>query len=254
MRTFLFANNLVGWQVSRWLRTRETDICGVAIHPEGSRRFADEILRSAGVADDAVFDGSRIHEPEVLGAIARLAPEIGVSVMFGYILQRGLLDLFPAGCVNLHPALLPHNRGSYPNVWSIVDGTPSGVTLHYIDEGVDTGDVIAQSEVAVESTDTGETLYRRLEQASIALFQSTWPTIESGTAARSRQSAVASTAHRVADVSEIDRIELDRDYRAGDLLNILRARTFDGYRGAYFLDGDEKVYIRVSLEREHDSE
>src|SRR5207248_7068189 len=132
------------------------------------------------------------------------------------------------------------------NVWSIVDGTPAGVTLHYIDEHVDTGDIIAQREVLVDAADTGGTLYNKLERAAEALFCETWPLVRSGKAPRIPQGS-GGTYHRVRDVEAIDEIDLDRPYKAGDLINILRARSFPPHRGAYFRDGNRKVYIEVSL-------
>ena len=76
----------------------------------------------------------KLKEPKVLEAIDALQPDIGLSILFDYILRSEFLELCPLGVVNLHPSYLPYNRGQYPNVWSIMDGTPAGVTLHYIDD------------------------------------------------------------------------------------------------------------------------
>ena len=89
----------------------------------------------------------------------KLRPTSPSRFLFAYVVNDDFIELFPKGCINLHPALLPHNRGRFPNIWSIVSKTPAGVTLHYIDEGIDTGDVIAQKEVPVEVTDTGAELF-----------------------------------------------------------------------------------------------
>jgi len=150
--------------------------------------------------------------------------------------------------VNIHPALLPYNRGSYPNVWSIVERTPSGVTIHYIDEGIDTGDIIAQCTIPVEPVDTGESLYRKLERAMLDLFQQTWPLIRAGQAPRLSQINAAGTTHRIRDAAQIDEIDLNRMYTARELLDILRARTFLPYPSAYFWHEGRKVYVRVQLE------
>ena len=194
-----------------------------------------------------------VEEPATRDAIGALNAEMGISVLFGYILRRSILDLFTRECINIHPALLPYNRGAYPNVWSIVDGTPAGVTLHYIDEHVDTGDIIAQREVLVDAADTGGTLYGKLERAAEALFCETWPLVRSGKAPRIPQGS-GGTYHRVRDAELIDEIDLDRPYKAGDLINILRARSFPPHRGAYFRDGNRKVYIELSLISEQDAE
>ena len=179
---------------------------------------------------------------------------MAVSVLFRNILRKPFLDLFPKGCINLHPAFLPYNRGTYPNVWSILEKSPAGVTLHYIDEGVDTGDGIAQEEVIVEIMDTGGTLNRKREISVVELLMLTWPSIESGAVQRTQQGAGMGTCHRKSDIEAIDEIDLGKMYRAEDLINLLRARTFPPYRGAYFRHNGKKIYLRLELRDESPSE
>jgi len=236
----------------RWLREQNEQIIGIVLHPLHKRRYGDEIIRSAQIKPVHIFNGAQLRQPEVLQAIKALNPDIGLSVLFDYLLPPEFIEIFPSGIINLHPSYLPYNRGNYPNVWSIVEGTPSGVTLHYIDEGVDTGDIIAQKEVLVEPIDTGETLYRKLERESVRLFQEIWPLIKARRAPRIPQSNEAGTYHRTRDVESIDKIELDHTYTARDLINILRARTFPPYSGAYFIDHGRKVYLRLQLLYEED--
>lgn len=249
MSVVLFANNRVGWRVAELLAP---ELSALVIHPEGRRRFTDEIVAAAGLPEDRVFEAPGLSSPEVRSALLALAPQVGVSALFGYLLRPDTLAIFPGGVVNLHPSLLPWNRGAHPNVWSIVEGTPAGATVHYINGGVDTGDVIAQRAVPVEPVDTGETLYHRLEAACVELFRDTWPLIRAGTAPRTPQPAGAPAAHRARDVERIDEIDLDRTYTARALLDLIRARTFPPYRGAYFRVDGRRVGVRVTLEYEHD--
>jgi methionyl-tRNA formyltransferase len=247
MRILFLGNNWVGWQLVRWLREQRENIVGLVVHPAHQQKHREEIIASAGVEADAIFDGARLQEPETLSAIQRLEPDIAVSVFFGYILRPSLLRLPPAGCINLHPSLLPYNRGAHPNVWSIIEGTPAGVTLHYIDAGVDTGDIIAQRQVEIEPVDTAETLYHRLEQACIHVFSSAWPLVRAGKAPRIKQPSCAGTCHRARDVERIDEIDPEASYKAKDLIDLLRARTFPPHSGAYFRSGGRKVYLRLQL-------
>lgn len=246
MRVVLFANNRLAADVAAAVREAGDEIVGVVLHPRAGRRFGGEILEASGCDESRVVAGDRLDTPEELARLESLRPEIGVSALFGYILGRATLDRLPRGCVNLHPGYLPYNRGAYPNVWSIVEGTPAGATVHWIDEGVDTGDIVDQERVPVEASDTGETLYRKLEAASLDVFRRCWPRIRAGTAPRTPQTG-AGTAHRVRDVAAIDEIDPDRMYRAGDLIDILRARTFPPYPGAYFRDRGRKVFVGVHL-------
>ncbi len=204
-------------------------------------------METARVDTDHIFDGSKLRQPEILEAIQSLGADIALSILFGYILKPDLINSFPQGVVNLHPSYLPFNRGAHPNIWSIVEQTPAGVTLHYIDDKIDTGDIIAQQQVPVDITDTGASLYRKLEEASVALFKETWDQIRTGRAPRFRQTGQLGTYHRVKDVAEIDLIDLDQPYTARELINIIRARTFPPYPGAYFMYQGRKIYVRLQL-------
>jgi methionyl-tRNA formyltransferase len=252
MRILFLANNWVGWRIGRWLREQGEDIVGLVVHPPGKRKYGEEIMKSAGLAEPFVFDGTDLERPRTLAAIRALGADIGVSALFGYILRPEILKLMPAGCVNIHPGLLPDNRGACPNVWNIVEGTPAGATLHYMDAGVDTGDVISQLEVPVTPLDTGESLYRKLEQACVDLFKETWPLVRSGKPPRVAQDKEAGATHRTSDVKKIDEIKLDRRYTARELINVLRARTFSPYPGAFIVHEGRNIYLRIQLQYAED--
>jgi|ERR1700722_441722 len=250
MRIFCLCNNWLGWQVLKWLNQQGDAIVGVALHPEARAKNGPEIRSQVPSSNCLLVDGSRLKERSVLEQVRKLEADIAVSILFGYVLSAEFIEIFPRGSINLHPGLLPHNRGAHPNVWSIVAKTPAGVTLHYIDAGIDTGDVIAQKEVPVLVTDTGATLYRRLEMEGLELFMNHWPSIRQGSSARHPQPAGVGSSHRAREVQKIDEIDPQKMYRAEDLINVIRARTFAPYPGAYFVHGGKKIYLRLDLREE----
>jgi methionyl-tRNA formyltransferase len=205
-------------------------------------------MEAAGLPEQQVFDGSRLREPEIVERVRALDPEVGLSVQFGYILEPSFFEIFPRGCLNLHSSLLPYNRGAHPNVWSIVEGTPAGVTLHAIDSGVDAGPILAQREVEVEPVDTGKTLYHKLERAALELFVEAWPSFKEGRLVPRDQAVQEGSAHRVRDLESLGEIDLDRASTPREVLNLLRARTFPPYPGAYFVQDGRKVHVRIELE------
>jgi methionyl-tRNA formyltransferase len=75
---------------------------------------------------------------------------------------------------------LPWNKGADPNLWSFLENTPKGVTIHYLDEGIDTGDILAQKEVQMRDDDTLKTSYERLSTEIEQLFEFVWPKIKNG--------------------------------------------------------------------------
>jgi methionyl-tRNA formyltransferase len=240
------ANGRVGLELLQWLVSTGSPPTGLVVHPPEKARDRAALVDSSGLSAKDVFDASRVNSEEGTEWLTAQAPEWLISVFFGYVLRPPALAVPARGTLNLHPAFLPYNRGAYPNVWPIVDKTPAGVTLHYVDESIDTGDIAAQHEVPVYVTDTGATLYARLEEASIALFKECWPRVQAGTLPRVPQ-AGRGTFHRVADVGRVDRIVPDAMYRAADLIDLLRARTFAPHQGAYLDLGDRRVYLRLEL-------
>lgn len=252
MRILYFGNNWLGWQVLKWLKSRDEEIAGLVVHEPGRQNYGPEINSVGGLPHQQIFCGSSLGDSSTLEAIEGLRPDIGISVLFGYILAPRLYNLFARGCINLHPSYLPYNRGAHPNVWSIVDDTQAGTTLHYIDSGIDTGETIARQEVRVEPIDTGKTLYWKLMEASLALFKETWPRVKAGDVGRIDRRGVIGTYHRSSDVENIDFIDPDRTYKARDLIDVIRARTFSPYRGAYTIIGGQRIYLRLELLYEED--
>jgi methionyl-tRNA formyltransferase len=251
VRLICLVNNYLGWQALEYLR-KQTQVAAVVMHSAERGKFSNEIRASAAAAGAEIFSADSLRDPDGLKKIAATKPDMGFSIMFGYLLKPDFLSLLPRGCLNLHPAFLPFNRGAHPNVWSIVDRTPAGVTVHFIDEGVDTGDIVCQKKVPILATDTGESLYHKLESAGLELLQEAWPTIANGKFKRTPQPADSATSHKSSDVARIDEIDLQKSYKAEDLLNILRARTFPPHAGAFFRRDGRKVYIRIQLEEGSD--
>lgn len=250
MRILLFLNNWGAWQVTEWLRQRGEDIVGLVLQPPDDQRFADEIRSAVSLPANQVWTANQLRDPTTIAQLRALRPDVGISAFFGYILKAEVIQMFPNGCINLHAALLPYNRGWHTNVWPIIDGSPAGVTIHYIDAGVDTGDIIAQRRIPVEPTDTGGSLHESITRAQVGLFKEIWPLIREGKNSRAPQDHSIATLHRKAELAEISRIHLDRTYRAGDLVNVLRARTYPPYPSAYYVEGEQRTYVRIELFRE----
>lgn len=140
--------------------------------------------------------------------IADETADIIVSHGYRHILRQETLDRFPVA-INLHVSYLPWNRGADPNFWSWLDNTPKGVTIHHIDAGIDTGDVIARREVEFEGDEwTLASSYARLQDELLDLFREVWSLVNEGRAPRIRQEEGGSF-HRSADRAPYDKLLSD---------------------------------------------
>jgi methionyl-tRNA formyltransferase len=140
-----------------------------------------------------VYQPIRLRE-EALFWVKEKEPDLIVVVAYGGILPKELLDLPPLGCVNLHPSLLPEFRGPGAIPRCIMEGRrKTGVTTMYLDEGVDTGDIILQQEVEIGEEETGGELENRLSEIGRDLLLKTVALIERGSAPRKPQDEALST-------------------------------------------------------------
>lgn len=139
-------------------------------------------VKEVAVAHDIpVYQPVKVRDPEFVMQLREMAPDIIVVVAFGQILPEEILNLPKFGCVNVHASLLPKYRGAAPIQWSILDGeTETGVTIMYMEKGLDTGDMISKVMVPIDATDTGDSLHDKLAEAGAKLLVETLPAIEQG--------------------------------------------------------------------------
>lgn len=122
-----------------------------------------------------------------------------ISYGYRHIITQEVIQAYKNSVINLHISLLPWNKGCSPNVWSFIENTPKGVSIHYIDEGIDTGDIIAQQEVFFSNeSDTLSSSYEILQQTLQALFKKNWYMIKTNTCKRNAQRGTGSL-HRLND-------------------------------------------------------
>ena len=112
-----------------------------------------------------VFQPPKIKDPQAIEDIRRLMPDVIVVVAYGQILPRDVLEIPRLACLNLHASLLPRWRGAAPIQAAIAAGDrETGITVMYMDEGLDTGDILLQRSVAFQPDDTGRSLHDRMAQ------------------------------------------------------------------------------------------
>ena len=110
--------------------------------------------------------------------------DLTVSYTYRYILSEETIQALNNNVVNIHNSMLPFNRGADPNIWSIVERTPRGVTLHYVDNQLDKGDIIAQEIVDDGDNETLTSSYNNLDRAAKAMFKKAfryyeyWPALK----------------------------------------------------------------------------
>jgi methionyl-tRNA formyltransferase len=136
-----------------------------------------------------------------------LPVELAISYRYQHVIAPSVVTMLVGRLVNLHVSLLPWNRGADPNLWSFVEKSPKGVTVHFIDEGLDTGDIIAQRELQFDmGIETLATSYAKLDEAVVGLFLDVVPALLARQATGISQKINAGSYHSIADRRRIEHL------------------------------------------------
>ncbi|HET6765075.1 MAG TPA: formyltransferase family protein [Longimicrobiaceae bacterium] len=250
LRVALFAAGPVGLEVARFLGEAGDPPALLVLDEGDPGEMREAIAAAAGLPASRVLTSAEAETEEGVARMRAAVPDLGVLAWWPRLVREPVLSLPRLGLLNFHPSLLPYNRGKHYNFWALVEGAPFGVTLHWVDAGVDTGPIAFQAPLAVTWHDTGETLYHRAREAIVRLFRDSWPRIRAGDIPRLPQDPAVATSHRAAELEPASRVDLDGTYRGRELLNLLRARTFPPHPGAWFQDDDGvRWQVRVQIER-----
>lgn len=169
------------------------------------------------------------NNQEFRAQLEAVQPDAIIVVGYGRIIPKWMIDLPPHGNLNLHASLLPRYRGAAPIQWAIARGeTTTGVTTMRIDEGLDTGDILLQQEVAIAPQDTAVTLAPRLAAIGADLMIQTLRGLEAGTITPRPQDHSQAT---LAPVLEKEEGRVDFQRTAGEIFN--RLRGFQPWPGAF---------------------
>lgn len=175
MKILFLTNNSVSGAIIRWLR----DIGG----------------------EDVVVIESAVSK----GDVRRHDPDFMISYNYRYIIGNDVLSLLPDRVINLHISMLPWNRGADPNAWSFLDDTPKGVTIHMVDNGVDTGNILLQEEVFMSEEETLASSYDILNERLRIMFMQNWDKIKNF-AVVPRPQASGGSMHHKDDMKEVRKV------------------------------------------------
>ena len=169
------------------------EVAGVFTKPDKPRGRGMKVSFSP-VKEIAMSHGTSVYQPDSLadGSAADIIRALGCDIIavaaYGKILPKMVLDAPPLGCVNVHASLLPKYRGAAPIQWAILNGEPeTGVTTIYMTAGIDDGDILMSSKLAISDDETAGELQDRLSATGAFLLSATLAAIANGTASRTPQ-------------------------------------------------------------------
>lgn len=249
MRVIVLANNWVGWKVCQYLQKQNDTIVALGLAEKTKQRYAEKICSSVSVIKKNIFTPEKLRDPEFVESLRLLKADYLITVYYGYILAPRVLSVARLGAINFHYGYLPFNRGMHATVWPFIEGTPGGVALHFMDNGIDTGDIVARMPIEIEPVDTAYTYYEKTRKAMYNLFRQEWPNIKKGKIRRITQQSTHDTPtfHYGKEIDTLDPIDLKKSYTGEELINRLRARSYPDRYYSYYIKDGKKVFIKIQL-------
>ncbi len=190
--------------------------------PKGrGKKLAMPPVKEIAVKNDInVYQPKRARDEDFINEIRVLSPDLIIVVAYGQILPKEILEIPKYGCVNVHVSLLPKYRGSAPINWVIINGEEkTGVSTMYMDEGLDTGDIILQKEINLNDEITAGELHDKIMYMGADLLKDTVNMIESGNAPRTKQVDSESSYAPIMDKS-LGKIDFSKS--AKEIHNLVR--------------------------------
>lgn len=236
MGTSDFAVNILDGLIKNY------DVIGVVSQPD-KRVGRKQILTETPVKKFAVDNNIKVLQPINIKCeyqeILDLKPDIIITCAYGQIIPKEILDYPSFGCINVHASLLPKLRGGAPIHKAIIEGhEKTGITIMYMDEKMDNGDIISSIETKIEDTDTLEILHDRLSIIGTNLLLKTLPSIFDRTNKRIKQDKEKVTyAYNI--THEEEHINFSKTRR--EIFNLVRG--LNPIPGAYCLFNDEVLKI-----------
>ena len=225
------------------------EIAGVYTPPDrpagrGRRSQASPVKEFALEHDLPVYQPASLRSAEAQAELATLAPDAIIVAAYGKLLPTPVLELPPLGCLNIHPSLLPRHRGPSPVASAILEGDQvTGVTLMLLNEGMDTGPLIAQTEYPLNGTETAEGLTTTLFEIGGTLLQASLPRWQTGELKATPQDDSLATVTR-----KLERADGLADWALTAEELERRARAFTPWPGLFTnWDGSGVKLVEVSV-------
>ena len=238
-----------GYKVLTFAVQQQNNVDFVATNSKDDSKYNQKIIDLCKHNNIKVFENINGNEEKFIYFLIDENIDIVILSWWPSIIKLKSIKSVKTGWINLHPSLLPYGRGKHGYFWSIVEDTSFGVSIHFINDGIDTGPVLFQKMIEVSFNDTGETLYKKGVDEIIKLFKRKYSDIVSLNFTPVIQDNKNATSHFAKEIEDKSKIDLNKRYKALDLINLIRARTFcNGASLKINKDGSD-YYLRINVEK-----
>ena len=237
MNVFVITDNKVWLDKAKILFNEKEVNADFYCSPKGKKLFLEEI----NLNKIKVLDVNKDYDYLISNY------QLGFSLHCKQIFPKELVE--SVRCINIHPGFNPHNRGWFPQVFSIINNKPVGATIHLMDADIDHGDILYQKKIKIDEWDVSKDVYDKVVEAELALFYSNFDDL-----IRSNYNPIKMEGegnyNSIQDYKFLLEIDLEKKVTMREAIQYLRAMTHPPYKNAYFKFDNKKIYVSLNLEKE----
>jgi len=225
------------------LKREDVEICFVVPRADVPDQYLLDMAKSNGIP---TFEKVLVNKPESRQLFADSGAELYLSMSFNQIIKKELIEAPPKGFINCHAGALPNYRGRNILNWALInDAEDFGITVHYIDEGIDTGDIIVQENFPITDEDNYNTLLNRSYESCSDLLEKAVDKIIAGKVVRIKQETLGEGFYCGMRGPGDEYIEWNLESRR--VFNFIRSITLPGIVARSFLKGQEVLFCESKM-------
>lgn len=247
MKICLFATEEVGLEVSKIIKKNNFELTYLVIDSKGNEDINTEMLKVLDLPSNKILYSHELYTESTVKQLKDEKIDLIILGWWHYIIKEPLLSISRLGLINFHPSYLPYNRGKHYYFWNLVEEVPYGVSIHYVDEKVDNGDIAFQKKIDLSYEDNGFSLREKGKYAIVELFEENFKAIVSGNLPRKKQNHKKGNFHLSNELEMASEIDLEKTYKGKEIINLLRGRSGFPHGGCHFNIDNKKYEVTIDI-------
>lgn len=246
MNIVIFGRHNIAVKCTEYILKEKENILFVvsSINDTGEDNWQLSFKKFAGKKGLTVYSPIKVNSEEFIKILSCVNIDFIFSFQYDQILGKEVINKAKMGTINLHFSLLPKNRGCFPPIFTILKGEKfGGVTLHYMDEGIDTGDIISQEKIEIKESFTGRDLYDKCIDIGYELFKKTFPIIIKGRNPRIKQNDLFATYNSRTALNFKNNLINWKNYNDA-VYNWIRAFIFPPFQYPKFYYKGKEIFVK----------
>jgi methionyl-tRNA formyltransferase len=220
------------------------------VTPAGNASHAESLKALVPrLAKENIFEGNSIRHGMALSQFREMNLDYIFCIHFPFIIPAEIIALPKVGVLNLHPAYLPFNKGWHTPSWAILEDTPFGATLHFMNAKLDDGDILHRKMIDIQPSATAHSIYQEVKQTEWEVFQEAWPSLAQMNPPRLSQDQKG-TMHKKDDLKTMQVLDINNQHVEETIRKMRALTTNNWHEACYFIKDNKKYFIQIEIRPE----